>query len=137
MEHRKRRLKLNRASVHADLLKERCVDSGLSYEHIMQADFVLYIVDAVKALKGNRMQEWYPYSLVFETYHISAFEVFLRSESTQYFNDFRGVLGVEVKAELEQVIEAIETEKLYVPKWSYDRVYPEILMNLENMCTQE
>ena len=47
LNHRNSRLQLNRLSVHADMLNERCTDSGISFNTIMQADFVLYLAEAL------------------------------------------------------------------------------------------
>ena len=40
-EHRNHRLKMNRVSVSADMLKERCSDNGTTFAELRQADFFL------------------------------------------------------------------------------------------------
>ncbi|MGV7217361.1 SEFIR domain-containing protein [Bradyrhizobium sp. UFLA05-112] len=60
LEVRKRRLSLNRTSLHADLLKERAKIAGISFEDVMQADFVLFMRDASDALRAKLNNRWYP-----------------------------------------------------------------------------
>lgn len=136
LNHRNNRLKLRRLSVHADLLKERCTDSGLSFNHLMQADFLLYLTEAIQSLKEDRRQEWWPETLVFKSFHGGTFEMFLRAESTDYFNKIAPTLGIKSKSELEILVDAIKGQKIYVPKWDFDRLNPLELMNYEKLCNR-
>ncbi|MNR13575.1 hypothetical protein D3C85_1299850 [compost metagenome] len=134
LAHRNSRLKLRRLSLHADLLKERCTDSGLSFSNLMQADFLLYLVEALQGLSEHRRQEWWPETLVFKTFHGGTFEMFLRAESLNYFNRFANLLGIRSKAELSEFIEGLKSQAVYVPKWDFDSVNPLELMNYERLC---
>jgi hypothetical protein len=136
LNHRNSRLKLQRLSVHADMIKDRCTDSGVSFDTMMQADFVLYLVEALQGIKEDRRQEWWPETLVFKSFHGGTFEVFLRSESIEYFSRLASVLGVSKKADLEPFIEGIKGDSIYVPKWQFERIAPLELMNYENLCTR-
>src|SRR4051794_26628369 len=49
LKHQNDRLKLNRLSVRADLLERRSHTSGLPLHDLMQADFILFIADAIRA----------------------------------------------------------------------------------------
>lgn len=136
LKHRNNRLKLQRLSVHADMMKERCTDSGVSFDAVMQADYVLYLVEALHGLKENRRQEWWPETLVFKSFHGGAFEIFLRSESIEYFDRLAPVLGISKKEELEPFIEGVKDDSIYVPKWQFERIDPLELMNYETLCTR-
>lgn len=138
LKHRNTRLKLNRLSVHADLMKERCTDSGLSFNQIMQADFLLYLAGALQGLKEKRRLVWLPETLVFKSLHFhgGTFELFLRAESTEYFNRLAPILGVKSKSDLEPFSEALKNNTIYIPQWDYDEIAPLELMNLENLCSR-
>ncbi|QXN26801.1 hypothetical protein KVP08_009710 [Shewanella putrefaciens] len=136
LDHRNSRLRLRRLSLHADILKERCSDSGISFEQMMQADFVLYVTEAMHGLNEGRRQEWWPETLVFKSFRGGTFELFLRAESKEYFDRITGILGVKSKADLEAFAQAIRDEKIYVPKWDYERISPLELMNFAQLCSR-
>lgn len=136
LKHRSDRLNLRRISLHADLIKERCTDSGISFNHIMQADFLLYLAEAIQGLKEGRRQEWWPETLVFKSFHGGTFEIFLRSESAEYFNRLAPMLGVNLKSELKPFVEGLKSEAVYIPKWEFDRISPLELMNYEKLCSR-
>jgi hypothetical protein len=118
------------------MIKERCAESGVSFDTMMQADFVLYLVEALQGIKEGRRQEWWPETLVFKSFHGGTFEIFLRSESIEYFSRLASVLGVSKKTDLEPFIEGIKGDSIYVPKWQFERIAPLELMNYENLCTR-
>lgn len=136
LNHRNSRLQLNRLSVHADMLKERCTDSGISFNTIMQADFVLYLAEALRGVKEGRRQDWWPETLVFKSFHGGTFEIFLRSESVEYFSRLAPVLGISKKTDLVPFVEGMKDDSIYVPKSQFDRIDPLELMNYENLCTR-
>jgi len=136
LKHRNNRLGLGRLSLHADLLKERCTDSGISFNQIMQADFILYLVGTMQGLKEDRSEEWWPETLVFKSFHGGVFEVFLRAESIDYFNRIAPILGVKSKTDLEPFIEAIKSRSVFIPKWEFDSINPLELMNFEKLCSR-
>lgn len=134
--HRNKRLKLNRLSLHADIMNERCTASGISFDQIMQADFLLYLVEAIQGLKEGRKQEWWPDTLVFKSFNGGTFEIFLRAESTEYFNRLSQVLDVKSKIDLEPFFEGLKNETVYIPKWEFDSIDPIELMNFNNLCSR-
>lgn len=136
LSHRNNRLGLRRLSLHADLLKERCTDSGVSFNDLMQADFLLYLVEAFRSIRENRRQEWWPESLVFKSFHGGSFEIFFRAESTKYFNKIATVLGIKSKSEISLFVDAIKNKSVYIPEWDFDRINPLELMNYENLCSR-
>src|SRR5688572_17234818 len=79
---RNKRLQLRRLSLRADLLKERCKGTGLTFQHVMQADFVLFLRARLK--EGELF--WSPETLLYanDFRHSAPFEVFARSRSSSY-----------------------------------------------------
>ena len=136
LSYRTQRLNLRRLSLHADLLKERCTESGLSFNHMMQADFLLYICETLKSLREGRGQEWWPETSVYKAFRGGVFEIFLRAESTEYFNKIAPLLGVKTKADLAPLVEAIKANTIYVPKWDFDRINPLEMINYEKLCSR-
>ena len=136
LKNRSTRLELRRLSLHADILKERCTDSGISFNHVMQADFLLYLAEAMQGIKEKRRQSWWPETLVFKSFHGGTFEIFLRSESTEYFNRLALTLDIQRKDDLEPFVKGLETEAIYITKWEYDRISPLELMNYEGLCSR-
>ncbi len=134
LEERNNRLALRRLSVHADLLAVRCSNSEISFNHLMQADFLLYIRDALQAYKDNRHRYWHPTALVFISFDSGAFEIFLRSESEAYFNRIAPLLGVKSKSELTPFIEAVRNGKIQEPGTGFNKLSSLTLMNYEELC---
>ncbi|MBX3179718.1 MAG: TIR domain-containing protein, partial [Candidatus Hydrogenedentes bacterium] len=64
LDHRKSRLQLNnRLSIRSDLLQQRSSGCGVSFQSLMQADFVLFMHRSVKAMDNadqHSCNMWYP-----------------------------------------------------------------------------
>ena len=137
LEYRNKRLNSQRVSLHADLLKQRATGSGVSFEHIMQADFVLYLRNCLDTLKGSATQNWWPVSLLYRSFHNERpFEIFARSESIGYFESLAGMLDIRKKDELLALQAAFKEQKLYVPRWQFEQVHPFYLMGFEGLATR-
>lgn len=136
LTHRNNRLNLRRHSICADMIKERCSDSGISFNNIMQADFLLYLADAISCFKEGIYQRWWPETLVFKAFHGGTFEIFLRAESQEYFSRLAPTLGIKQKPELSPLIDAMKKNPTNIPKWDFDRIDPLTLMNYEKLCTR-
>ena len=134
-ETRKKRLSLNRFSLHADIIKERSKIAGIGFEELMQADLVIFMRDAVDAFKSNQRNVWYPETLVFaERRREQPFEIFARARSKRYFEKIKESLGVHDKAELEAIVQALGTS-LYRPQWHYFALNPAELMDIGQIAT--
>ncbi|MBX5213957.1 TIR domain-containing protein [Rhizobium sp. NLR10a] len=131
-ETRNRRLGLNRASLHADLLTQRCNGSIIRLHDLMQADFVLYIKNVLKQCD----ELWYPESLFYVGSSPAAFEVFARARSAAYFSQMKLALGITDRKALTDLAEDFRTQKLEVPRWTYRRLDPARLMGVEIIATQ-
>ena len=136
LNQRNKRLGLRRLSVHADIMKERCTNSGISFNQIMQADFLLYLSDAIQGLKEEQGQKWWPETLIFKSFHGGIFEIFLRAESTEYFNRLAPALDVKSKTDFKPFFDGIKKEAVYIPKWNYHGINPSELMNFEKLCSR-
>jgi len=125
---RNQRLKLNRSSLHADIIKDRSESLSISFEDIMQADFILFIAGLIQSKKRDEYFIWWPETLIYNSRGSIDFEVFLRAESTVYFNKLCKVLDIKKKEELKVVEE--NDYKIF------GRFSPSILnaINYENLC---
>lgn len=107
-EHRKRRLKSNRISHVADLMKECTPSEFYSFEAYKETDFLLYlrsVLDLALAKDdGDRLFSgrdiWCPRTRAYLE-HGHQFELFDRAQQRRYQDVLMGLLGVTGKAEFE------------------------------------
>ena len=97
MNQRKKRL-----SFHADLLKQRANSPVLEFQHLMQADFSLYIRGEILRRHAHYIA-WFPRTLVYTLSSSPVFEIFARSASKRYFEKSRQVLGISSKEDLQNI----------------------------------
>jgi len=136
LEYRNQRLKLNRISVHADILEQRSKTSGMQFRYIMQADFVLFLRDAISCYLNKSSQSWWPISLVYNDRHSGPFEIFARSESKVYFDRLVSILGINNKSDLEPIMAAFKGGTLHAPKWDFRALDPSTLIGYERIATR-
>lgn len=126
LQTRNRRLNLRRLSLHADLLRER-TDGEQRFQGLLQADFLLF-------LRSRHEQEyWYPETLLYADRAYSAFEVFARSSSRNYFDKLSTVLGMD-HAELNTLLETF-SERGSIPRWEHSSFNPHLLVGHEKLAT--
>jgi hypothetical protein len=134
LEHRVQRLGLRRLSLRSDMLKQRAEASGLQFESLMQADFVLYIRSCLDELPSPRdSRQWFPDTLLYK--NEGAFEIFARSRSAEYFRRVQRIFDLESKVNLEQLVEAFQAGKVRIPQWQFDMIDPIGLMDVEHIAT--
>jgi hypothetical protein len=133
LQHRNERLKLQRASVHADLLKERCKGVGVEFRHLMNADFAMYLCALIRY--GEALI-WWPETLVYLHDRPGPFEMFARSKSTAYFNRVKRLIGVNNKQELEAVVEAAEAQRIRLPRWHFHTLNLRGIVGLDQVATK-
>jgi len=80
LAYRNDRLKLRRLFLRADLIQQRSKSSGMSFDQIMQTDFILFLRDCVDCLKSKRYQAWWPETLVYAENRYGPFEIFARGQ---------------------------------------------------------
>lgn len=134
LEYRNTRLALRRLSVHADLLKERCVGVDLEFRHLLQADFVLFMRMVVDRT-DNRYIWWWPETLVWLKHASTPFEVFARSRSAAYFEDAKILLGVKSKDALTETLQSLSGTD-WVPRWQFQSLNPASLLGLDKLATE-
>jgi hypothetical protein len=132
-EQRKSRLKLNRLSLTADLLKERVTLTAIGFDQLMQADGVLLLKSIIASDSG---WSWYPVSCIYAGYS-SVFDLFNRARSTREFGPLQKMFGVSSAQEL--VLKWDEAAaKHKVMTWSdfafHSHVNFRELFNLDHLC---
>ena len=105
-EIRKRRLSLNRLSVHADMIKDTFNHSIVSLGDFMEADFTLYLRGMMESDTGA--SDWFPVSLVYASDSYGAFPTYVRATSKSFFSRLSPLLG---DASAEQIRSTIRDGK--------------------------
>jgi hypothetical protein len=136
LEYRNNRLKLNRLSIHADLLNQRSKVSGIAFYQLMQADFVLFIRSCLDSLRNNDYQKWWPVTLVYIEEYIGTFEIFARSQSKEYFNKIKCLFDIKNKEEIDPMMQAFKSGNLTIPQWQFTVADPAILLGYEKIATR-
>ena len=137
LEYRNNRLKLNRLSIHADLLKQRYKTSGIAFHQMMQADFVLFIRSCFDSLRKEEYQRWWPITFIYIERHRGAFEIFSRSQSIEYFNKVKSVFDIKDKNELTSLIQAFKDQKLKIPTDGLRSfLSPSLLLGYDKIATR-
>jgi TIR domain len=134
LDYRNQRLKLARASLRADILKERCAGTGYRLEDLMQADFIAYLraeIDAKSDFGG-----WWPDTLVFRHEASIVFEIFARAESRAYFERVKALLDIEKPSDLEPLFERYRKGERRAPRWVLHGVDPIRLVGYEKLATR-
>lgn len=137
LDFRKQRLKLNRLSLHADLLKERATRTDIRFDELMQTDFILYLRDQITCETSTYATwNWYPDTLVYAASRYAPFEIFARAESIRYFEKLKPVLGVETKEKLIELISEFSRGEREAPRWQHERIIFERLIKSEKIATR-
>ncbi len=135
LENRNKRLNLRRISLHADLLEQRSKSSGLSFQQLMQADFILFIRDCLDCLRSDRWQQWWPVTLLYASRQYGPFMVFARSQSAKFFKKLKQIFDINKNDDLVALAEAFSERKLRLPAWEFHSVEPFKLMGFNKLST--
>lgn len=133
LKRRNQRLKLNRLSLHADFLKERCKGIAVEFRHLMQADFILFLRDNLDHPETGF--HWWPETLVYSDGYSGPFEIFARSCSHKYFERSKILLGIESKEELLPLFDAFRKGQHRLPRWEHVSIDPIGLVGYEQLAT--
>jgi hypothetical protein len=136
LEHRNKRLGLNRRSLHADLLKERATIPALPFDLLMQADFVMFLRDGLDTLRERPMGSWWPVTYVYMVNRERPFPVSLRAASAEYFRRLAVVFDIREPSELDPLMEAYALRRLQVPDTGWGGLPVRALLNHGNMATR-
>jgi len=134
LEHRNKRLALRRLSIRADLLKERCVGTGIEFSYLQQADFVAFMRAEVEA--QDNYIHWPPETLLYLERHNSPFEIFARSISKAYFNKSKTLLAIEAPKDLEPLLKSYQDGTRRLPRWEFHPFDPESLLGYKRLATR-
>jgi|JI6StandDraft_1071083.scaffolds.fasta_scaffold01589_7 hypothetical protein len=105
LDRRNQRLKLNRISIHADLVREaHPLGSIPSFESVMQASFVIFM----RSLDDSIKAWWHPFVLVYSSNRFAPFPIFARSESLVFFEKLAPLLSVTGLDQFKERIDAFE-----------------------------
>ena len=134
LERRNSRLNLRRLSLAADLLEQRANLTGIRFDDVMQADFLLFLHANLNIgdEKWSR-DRWWPDTLLYAHQHRGPFEVFARAQSSRYFNKLKTALGISSKTAIEELVERYRQQELEVPRWESRSFNPAQLMNIERL----
>lgn len=136
LEYRNKRLKLNRLSLRADMLEQRAKSSGFAFRLLMQADFVLFVRDCLDVIKSKGIQNWWPETLLHIGRFGSAFEIFARAQSKEYFDRVKLLFDIEQKKDIEPLMQAFKDKELKVPSWEFTTFSPYALLGFEQLATK-
>lgn len=134
LQYQNKRLKLNRLSLHADILIKRTNSNLVSRQNLMQSDFVLYLRDCFDYLRTNCERRWWPITLVYAREQYGPFEIFARSQSRQYFERVKTIFGIIKTTDFELLIDAFKSGKLSVPERDSESVDVLALLNYTNLA---
>jgi hypothetical protein len=132
LEHRNKRLGLNRASLRADLLKERSLGIGIKFHHLMQADFVLFIRAELET--EDSWRSWWPETLVYLGRFHSSFEIFARATSKNYFDRVKCLLAINTPEDIEELLSNYKEDKRSLPKWGFTLLDPKALLGYDQLA---
>jgi hypothetical protein len=92
------------------LLRERASHQDLSFEHLMEADFVLFLRSILHHKEIDWF--WFPKTLIGARYH-ALFPLFAKAESRRGFDSLKVLLGVKSKQELVEKFDVASTGEAF------------------------
>jgi hypothetical protein len=112
LQQRNQRLGENRADWQADFVHQHYQTGVPSFARMMEADLLLYIRSPVS--EADRYASWSPHTLIYSGRLSSAFELFARMESAQFFTDVSTKLFNSVSPQaFKERIDALRGERLW------------------------
>jgi hypothetical protein len=129
MEARNERLKLNRRSLHADLLSEAHANSALPFDAFLEADMTLFLRGVL-----DENLEWYPVSSLYLWDSYGALPNFARATSRRFYDRLKPLLLGTDPDRLKSVIVAAEKEHKFLRSGFRDISIVQ-LFNAENIGT--
>ena len=112
LAYRNNRLKMNRISVIADVVKERATRKDIPFQDIMQAELVVLLV---ALLSDDR--RWYPHTLVYYGRGSHRFPLFVRAAQRKYFTRLQTITGIATGEELRKKFKE-GCEKHGIKQWT-------------------
>lgn len=135
LETRNKRLELGRISLHADLLVKHYKSSVITDRQLMQSDLVLFLRDCFNALRNAKPQTWYPITLIYAEEYRGPFEIFARSQSSEYFNRLKDIFDIEQKDDFVPLFAAFDSGELRMLLWEFSRFDPRALIGFDKLAS--
>ena len=127
--------KNQRISFTADRLIANANYTRINLTDLMQADFILFILSEI--LLTPKYFNWSPKTGVYIASRQPKFELFLRSESESFFNNFKICLGINSLEELKKLAEQFHSRERSYPEYFTESLYPPSYMNINNLCMRD
>lgn len=131
LDNRNQRLGLRRVSLRADMLNERLKRADLQFEHVMQADLLLFLRSRI--CQGY----WYPVTLVYASHRKSTFEIFARAQTKEKCREILSFLGCGTIEELKKLFIEDDVVIKYSPTGWTGEVNLKALCGLDTLGTRD
>lgn len=129
LDARNQRLRLNRISLHADLISERHQNSLVRFDSFLEADITLYVRGLLSPNLG-----WYPVSSVYLGDTYGSLPTFVRAMSERFYNRLSPLLlGLSADKLREQLTSAIQESRGL--RFDYRDIAVARLINLDQLGT--
>jgi hypothetical protein len=125
------RLRLNRADVTADIIKER-INEDFKFDELKESDIVLYYVSCFQFdIEKFGYNGWWPHLTVYSTYRLQLFE---KCISERHFNKIKCLFEVEDKDQLKLKIQTIKEQGAdRIQRFNYEFPYLVNVFNLDKI----
>jgi len=131
-EFRKQRLKLNRVSVTADIIKERTTGK-VTFKDLQQADSLLYYISLLLPSNTFVSNTWFPETT---SYYVYALPIMEKAISKKFFDKVSPIFNVSSKEELLEKVKEVEvSNRDTVQRFDYEIPQIRYGLNLEKICT--
>ena len=127
LENRNKLKKLNRISLHADLLFERHEHSTVSFSYLLEADLILFVRGLIEP-----SYSWYPITSVYLQHTSDSLPSFARATSAVFYERLKPLLFDISPESLKRLI-AESQEKM--PRSGYWQISVNGLLNLEKLAS--
>ncbi len=136
-EHRNNKLKLQRTSIPADMLKDRCSSAAITFKNIQEVDFILWFRAHIQGNNIRHEDRWWPETLIYLGRFHEPFEIFTRSRQEKHFNKVKSILGVNQKEQFISHINNLSKNENLLPSYNspFSRIRPNILTDIEKICS--
>jgi hypothetical protein len=132
LDYRNQRLKLNRISVHADILMERVV--GKYKGELENTDLILYFLSKLNNSQDSKWGGyWFPTAYIYRK-ESGPIKFLNRLKSKSHFEKVKILFGIDTSNELKSKIEQFESDRGYSNAWN---AIPSIksFIKTEDICT--
>lgn len=113
LESRNKRLKLNRASLHSDLIKEMCETTKIDFVDYVQTDLILFF--ALSQWEARKL--WWPDSLLYAADAHGALPWFVRAKKAPFRDKLMPLLGIAGPSDIDSIFERMDRGEIPSVKW--------------------